>query len=136
MKRILGICLLFFAIRWLSSVCADDLLNNNIIFNRSTWLDSEKSVTVDGTNYSITFHYRTDAYLIPATYPARCPHYQSKTAIYRLSVTNRFLVCKPFDSEFTDGKCYEDEPVGLVRRALKVQTDEKSPLAEKASETK
>lgn len=73
----------------------------------------------DGRFFVIEFRYNPAFCTVPATYPAGCPHYAAKVAIFEVKDGKKVPVCAPFDGTYTGGKCYEDNPVDLVARALK-----------------
>jgi hypothetical protein len=67
--------------------------------------------------YVIQFSYNDEFCMIPATYPPGCPHYDATITVYQIKNGKRELLGEPFGGTFTGGKCYEDEPGYLVRRA-------------------
>jgi hypothetical protein len=67
--------------------------------------------------YIIHFSYNNGWCTIPATNPPGCPHYDATITVYQIQDGKKELLGEPFGGTFTDGKCYEDEPGYLVRKA-------------------
>ena len=73
----------------------------------------------NGRFFVIEFRYNPAFCTIPATYPAGCPHYAARIAVFEVTGGNKVPVCEPFDGTYTGGECYEDRPADIVARALK-----------------
>ena len=73
----------------------------------------------DGMFFVIEFRYDPTFFTAPATYPAGCPHYAARIAVFEVTGGNKVPVCEPFDGTYTGGECYEDRPADIVARALK-----------------
>jgi hypothetical protein len=69
--------------------------------------------------YVIKFVYNDTYCMIPATYPAGCPHYSATITVYEVMDGDTVVIGKPFPGTYTGGKCYEDEPAGLIDQAKK-----------------
>lgn len=75
-------------------------------------------------NYILVFDYDTCFVEIPMTYPAGPPHYKSFVSIYKRLNKDSIFIYK-FKCEYTDGKCYEDEPKSLIKEAQLKKENEK-----------
>lgn len=82
--------------------------------------------------YEIEFTYREDVCWIPATYPPGVPHYDAQVQVWEVkrgkidygTFELKELIAK-FGGTYTKGLCYEDEPIYLIKKALKIQREEK-----------
>ena len=88
---------------------------NGISMN--TIVTSEKNYNDSTGFYVIRFDYDDSWWTIPATYPPGPPHYDATITVYQIKDGKKEVLGEPFVGFFTDGKCYEDEPGYLVRKA-------------------
>lgn len=90
----------------------------------------EKAASLDGTNYLIRFDCNKRFLMRPATISEGVPHYDAEISVHLVGTTNNTLLCQPFHGYYTGGKCWEDKPEDLIRRALQARTDEKGSSSE------
>jgi hypothetical protein len=90
------------------------------------WFDGvreNKEVEITYKDYSgfyvIKFVYNDSFCTIPATNPPGRPHYSATITVYEVKDGDTVVIGKPFSGTYTAGKCYEDEPTGLIDQAKK-----------------
>jgi len=74
--------------------------------------------------YVIKFAYNDSFCTVPLTNPLGCPHYSAMITVYEVTDGDTVVIGKPFSGTYTAGKCYEDEPAGLVDQAKKLRDEQ------------
>lgn len=85
---------------------------------------AQRNGVLSNVNYRVVYHYKKDSmFTRPLTNPMGQAHYEAKACVFEMTGNILKLVGKTVDCQYTEGGCFEDAPIKIIRDALGIPFD-------------